>query len=113
MKEKEKGLPSSAAGVIALVFAVIGYETALFVHKSAVTRIESLRDVPDTVYIIEHVTETRGDNVAHKSRQDTSYRFAKHSGTVSRVRAETVRKKVESFRSSSGYTFLMRKSNHM
>lgn len=42
---------SFATGAIALVFLIIGYEVALFVHKAAVTRIEANRDRPDTVYV--------------------------------------------------------------
>lgn len=44
---------SFATGAIALVFLIIGYQVALFVHKAAVTRIEANRDHPDTVYIIQ------------------------------------------------------------
>ena len=42
---------SLKAGAIALVFLVLGYQTALFVHKAAVTKIISNRDCPDTVFI--------------------------------------------------------------
>ncbi len=42
---------SLKAGAIALVFLVLGYQTALFVHKAAVTKIISNRDRPDTVFI--------------------------------------------------------------
>jgi len=53
-KEKTNPKNSSATfkvGAIALAFLIIGYQAALFVHKAAVLRIESLRDKPDTVYI--------------------------------------------------------------
>ena len=36
-------------GVVALVFMIIGYQTALFVHSAAVMKIEANRDRPDTV----------------------------------------------------------------
>ena len=42
---------SFLTGVVALVFLVIGYQTALFVHQAAVARIASGRDRPDTVYV--------------------------------------------------------------
>lgn len=44
---------SFLTGVIAIVFLVIGYQTALFVHQAAVARIVSARDHPDTVYVVD------------------------------------------------------------
>ena len=41
-----------SVGAIALVFLVIGYETALFVHRAASLRIQERRDNPDTVYVL-------------------------------------------------------------
>lgn len=38
-------------GVVALVFLVVGYQTALFVHHAAVEKIVSNRDSPDTVFV--------------------------------------------------------------
>ena len=54
MKQKQEGKKLSASfitGAIALVFLAIGWQTALFVHKAAVTHIAATRDRPDTVYI--------------------------------------------------------------
>ena len=54
MKKNQEGKKLSASfitGAIALVFLAIGWQTALFVHKAAVTHIASTRDRPDTVYI--------------------------------------------------------------
>ena len=51
-KKKRKALSASfVTGAIALVFLIIGYEVAVFIHKAAVTRIEANRDHPDTVYV--------------------------------------------------------------
>ena len=52
-KKKQQPTSSFVAGAIALVFLIIGYEVALFVHKAAVLRIAANRDHPDTVYIYE------------------------------------------------------------
>jgi len=53
-KKKESGLNGSfVTGAIALVFLILGYQVALFVHKAALTRIEANRDNPDTVYVID------------------------------------------------------------
>ncbi len=67
-KEKRNGLSASfITGAIALVFLIIGYQVALFVHKAAVTRLVANRDQPDTVFIyiseenISSVTDMRAD----------------------------------------------------
>ena len=53
-KTERSGLQGSfVTGAIALVFLIIGYEVALFVHKAASLRIEANRDHPDTVYVID------------------------------------------------------------
>lgn len=40
-------------GAIALAFLILGYQTALFVHRATTLRIEAARDRPDTVYVID------------------------------------------------------------
>ena len=52
---KDSGTPGSVfkVGAIALAFLIIGYQSALFVHRAAELRIASLRDRPDTVYVID------------------------------------------------------------
>ena len=72
MKRKKKpesdspAARSMKAGAIALVFLVLGYQAAVFIHRAAVTKIISDRDHPDTVYIVdrelaESVLGTRSD----------------------------------------------------
>ena len=52
--KKADGLSASfTTGAIALVFLILGYQVALFVHKAAVTRMAANRDHPDTVYVID------------------------------------------------------------
>lgn len=52
-KDKADARPSASffMGVIALVFLIAGYQTALFIHKTAVTEIIS--QTRDTVYVIQ------------------------------------------------------------
>ena len=51
-REKKSGLSESfITGVIALVFLIVGYQTALMIHNAAVVKITADRDVPDTVYV--------------------------------------------------------------
>jgi len=100
-KEKsEKNLPSSAAGIIALVFLVIGYETALFIHKAAVTEIAREQDSPDTVYIVTHEYPTAGHcesktDATKILKKDTIRRNSSHSPVVQKVRSQM--RRVENF----------------
>ena len=112
-KETDKSSPYFRAGAIALVFIVIGYQTALFVNRAAILRIEALRDSPDTVYIYQGLPSegTNGhDSYAPAERPDKAgrqeprsagqrqevRREAQHSPAVQKVREQT--RKVESFR---------------
>ena len=53
--------PSSVfkVGAIALAFLIIGYQSALFVHRAASLRIASLRDHPDTVFVVDEALAAR------------------------------------------------------
>lgn len=96
-------------GAVCLVFLLIGFQAALFVNKAAVLRIESLRDHPDTVYVVRYVGS--GDEAAplfgneggrfsgtveDGSATDTFRRNSAHSATVQKVRGG--KRQVESFR---------------
>ena len=108
-KKKQK-TPSASfvTGAIALVFLIIGYEVAVFVHKAAVTRIEAGRDHPDTVYVYVQadtmpVADTfsgpknNADGPEKVSATGRAVRKnASHSPVVEAVRAAT--RQVESFR---------------
>lgn len=52
-KNRQQPTSSFVTGAIALVFLIIGYEVALFVHKAAVLRLAANRDKPDTVYVVD------------------------------------------------------------
>lgn len=56
-KKNSKLSESFVIGVIALVFLIVGYQTALFVYRASVMKIVSNRDQPDTVYIYQTLTE--------------------------------------------------------
>ena len=93
-KKERKGLSASfITGAIALVFLVIGYETALFVHKAAVTRIVANRDKPDTVYVMAAPSaETAGGETV------TVRKSARHAPAAKAVWEKAASRKVESFR---------------
>lgn len=111
MKDKEKergGLQQSfLTGVIALVFLLVGYQTALMVHRAAVVKIAANRDEPDTVFVyVEPEVVAQGSYTERTPHRDSDGR--KPSGTVRRnshhsSRAQAVRRNVpypapESFR---------------
>ena len=72
MKGKEKGggglQQSFLTGVIALVFMLVGYQTALLIHRAAVVKIAANRDEPDTVYVYVSAEEK---TVTHKTSSHT------------------------------------------
>lgn len=103
-KDERSGLSESfIMGVIAIVFLLVGYQTALFVHNAAVTKIVAGRDCPDTVYICPKDTGTYPERAPVRSGNEESgqvpgRRNARHDPLAEKVRTEAPRKKVESFR---------------
>lgn len=104
MEGKKKQTPTSSfvAGAIALLFLIIGYEAALFVHKAAVLRIAANRDRPDTVYVYESlpVTPEMTDStvMADPDRPSIVRHEAPHEPAVVAVREKVSPRRVESFR---------------
>ncbi|MBR5403504.1 MAG: helix-hairpin-helix domain-containing protein [Bacteroidales bacterium] len=103
-KKKRKPLSASfVTGAIALVFLIIGYEVAVFIHKAAVTRIEANRDHPDTVYVYVNETpgQAGGDEIISvmpgpdRASHTIIRKNAQHSPVVEAVRARS--RRVESF----------------
>ncbi len=116
-KEKAKLSESFIVGVIAIVFLMIGYQTAMFIHNAAVTKIAANRDEPDTVYVYES-SETAGadgissrqESVMEASRSGrssdgnearsgvrTERKNSAHPPRAEAVRSNLPRRKVESF----------------
>ena len=85
---------SFVLGVVALVFLIIGYQTAMFIYRASVMRIVANRDEPDTVYVYETVT------LGHESENKRSVvrRNSDHSPHAESVRENMPRKKVEAFK---------------
>lgn len=102
--KRQKTLKSSfTTGAIALVFLIIGFETALFIHKAAVTRLVADRDHPDTVYIVERIrpkVESRAEPEPVDEEKDTVYyrKPADRSPDAVRIREKASPRRVESFR---------------
>lgn len=67
-ESKKSGLSESfVMGVIALVFLMVGYQTAMFIHRAAVVKIAANRDCPDTVYVYCDTSLVVRNNAAHSS----------------------------------------------
>lgn len=87
--KKEKGISESfMIGVIALAFLLIGYQTALFIHRATVLKIAQGRDEPDTVYVY------RGGGDEISVQKKNGY----HAPRAEAVRQNLPRRRVESFR---------------
>lgn len=92
---------SFATGAIALVFLIIGYQTAVFIHHAAVMKILADRDSPDTVFV--EVPRSGGDAVIGYSGNPQaggrSYRkTSAHHPKVVRERELNTERGRESFR---------------
>ena len=98
-KKKSNGLSASfITGAIALVFLIIGYQVALFVHKAAVTRLVANRDQPDTVYVYLPVDSLPGEaRRTPPMRREMERKNAQHSPEAVRVREKAAPRRVESF----------------
>ena len=101
MKEKiEKGR-GYLTSIIAVVFLIIGYQTALFVHQAAVMKITANRDEPDTIYIYEYPDSrssgARDGAAINRVAVEVKRKNADHSDRAAEVRANVPRKTVESF----------------
>lgn len=94
VREKKSGLSESfIIGVIAMVFLIVGYQTALFIHHSAVVKIAASQDDPDTVYIYQQVQEQSiGNPPALVIRKNTA-----HSPRIETVRRNIPLRRVETF----------------
>ena len=108
MEKKSKLSESFVLGVIALVFLIVGYQTALFVYRASVMKIVSNRDEPDTVYIyhtlpFESPLSGEDSPVAYASRNDMN---AVPSSTLLREGTESRRGNLQ-----SGVTAVQRKSS--
>lgn len=86
---------SFVTGAIALVFLILGYQVALFVHKAALTRIAANRDHPDTVYVFVRDTSTSPEKTEGALKKTSVRKNALHSPEVERLREQT--RRVESF----------------
>lgn len=62
-KDGKRPSASFVVGAVALLFLIVGYQAALFIHKAAVARVIANYDEPDTVVVYERMV---GDDSAGK-----------------------------------------------
>lgn len=101
MKEGKGFSESFIVGVIAVVFLVIGFQTALFIHRAAVMKIAAGRDEPDTVYVYRGFSKNSGSERTAGSYADdvrVDRKSGYHAPRAQEVRENLPRKRVESFR---------------
>lgn len=86
-------------GAVSLLFALIGYEAALFIHRAASLRIAESRDHPDTVFVTSapERDSPAGAPTAKPAAVTVERKNSVHPKPVQAVREKTVRR-VESFR---------------
>lgn len=102
MEKRTKLSESFIVGVIALVFLIVGYQTAMFVYRASVMKIVSNRDHPDTVYVCHNdktednllleLSTSKGEEVIVNQR-----RLSAHSPVAEAVRQTPSYRKVETF----------------
>ena len=100
-KRRKNPSNSFTTGAIALVFLIIGFEIALFVHKAAVTRLVADRDRPDTVYMVERVRpQAPTEPETAESETDTLFvrKTSEHAPEAVRIREKAAPRRVETFR---------------
>jgi DNA uptake protein ComE-like DNA-binding protein len=116
-KEENHLSASFITGAVALVFLIIGYQTALFVHRAAALKILSDRDNPDTVYVIDRTLAmsvldncnrdelkvlVSNDKSVLKSKNENTKIFIRrnsaHEETAAKVASSLKKRHVENFK---------------
>ena len=101
MEKRAKLSESFILGVVALVFLIVGYQTAMFVYRASVMKIVSNRDHPDTVYIIQNeIPDVYPLEVLPSIADDApvkKHKVSAHSQVAEAVRKAPSYRKVESF----------------
>lgn len=101
-KKKDKPVSAFKAGAVSLAFLIIGYQSALFVHRAAALRIIAHEDRPDTVYV--PVTAERrdvsgsGEGLSGPGEGQFPQRKRQERSPEARAVLRQYRRKVENFR---------------
>ena len=73
-KDGKRPSASFVVGAVALLFLIVGYQAALFIHKASVARIIANHDEPDTVFVYasENASQTAGVTANERPVASTS-----------------------------------------
>ena len=97
-KEKPEGGHSAfKAGAVSLAFLIIGYQSALFVHRAAALQILANEDHPDTVFVAVPTAEMQEGSGA-PSAEKREIRRSSSRSPEARAVGRSYRRKVENFR---------------
>ncbi len=100
--KRQKTLKHSfTTGAVALIFLIIGYQVALFLHKAAASRVVADRDRPDTVYVVDRMLAEevlRGVAPDSVSGSVVVRRSSFHAPEAVRLREKAAGRRAESFR---------------
>ncbi|MBR7004702.1 MAG: helix-hairpin-helix domain-containing protein [Bacteroidales bacterium] len=93
------GRPSASfvVGAVALLFLIIGYQSALFIRKASVARIVANHDHPDTVYVFDDSVSSDGRPSA-KARKNGHSTDLKYRQAAEEIRRANTPRRYESFR---------------
>lgn len=102
-KRKQRVSASFVTGAIALAFLIIGYQTALFVHRAATLKILSGATAPDTVFVIESPVKEvpvnqQGSIDKRRGETRTERHYAKRPERAEKVIRTFTPRTYESFR---------------
>lgn len=71
-KDGKRPSASFVVGAVALLFLIVGYQAALFIHKASVARIIANHDEPDTVFVYAPGNASQATGISADERQDAS-----------------------------------------
>ncbi len=93
------GRPSASfvVGAVALLFLIIGYQSALFIRKASVARIVANHDHPDTVYVFDDSVTSDGQPSA-KARKNGHSTDLKYRQAADNIRRANTPRRYDSFR---------------
>ena len=104
-KKSKRGSAAFRTGVISLVFLIVGFQVAVFVHRAAVVSIIAHRDSPDTVFVYRDAPVAGPDTVVSREagasdaaeKSAVAERRESHSPQARQVYAQFAPRRCESF----------------
>ena len=97
-KDGKRPSASFVVGAVALLFLIVGYQAALFIHKASVARLIANHDEPDTVFVYAQTQESETEE-ARSIRQAPRQNGPVTESDVTMLHGRT-------FRKNSGHSVL-------